>query len=219
MLNKSIPKSLPIFGPPRAWRKQDFTSSDDRVRGGSSQSYLEPSPALDSARFYGKLDTSTLGGAGFASQRTTSDHVWDLSSYAGIQLTYLKGDLRKYTLNIKTSIPEKMSNGRDASTVEYAYSFIAESHGASLWASWADFKPFYRGKPVDAKPLDTAHIMRWSIMLRSFFEMPGQVGEFSLTLASIKARRDAPGGDAEERDMLDEKPAGRQSLMKLCSIL
>ena len=45
------------------------------------------------ARFYGDLDIKTLGGAGFASQRTVSeDSTWDLSGYAGIQLDVAKGD-------------------------------------------------------------------------------------------------------------------------------
>jgi hypothetical protein len=45
------------------------------------------------ARFYGTLDIKTLGGAGFASQRTVSeDKNWDLSDYAGIQLDIAKGD-------------------------------------------------------------------------------------------------------------------------------
>lgn len=45
------------------------------------------------ARFYGNLDIKTLGGAGFASQRTVSENkTWDLSGYAGIQLNFSKGD-------------------------------------------------------------------------------------------------------------------------------
>lgn len=45
------------------------------------------------ARFYGNLDIKTLGGAGFASQRTVGeDRSWDLSDYAGIQLNIAKGD-------------------------------------------------------------------------------------------------------------------------------
>lgn len=55
------------------------------------QSYLECTVA--SARFYGTLDIKTLGGAGFASQRTTGDdREWDLSDYAGVQLNIAKGD-------------------------------------------------------------------------------------------------------------------------------
>ena len=44
-------------------------------------------------RFYGTLDTKTLGGAGFASQRTTeTDRVWDLSGTIGLDLTLVKID-------------------------------------------------------------------------------------------------------------------------------
>jgi hypothetical protein len=52
------------------------------------------------ARFYGDLDIKTLGGAGFASQRTVSEETnWDLSGYAGIQLDIAKGD-SKYSVNV-----------------------------------------------------------------------------------------------------------------------
>ena len=57
------------------------------------QSYL--SCCDDVARFHGTLDIKTLGGAGFASQRTASDDLkLDLSEYAGIQLAISKGDSR-----------------------------------------------------------------------------------------------------------------------------
>lgn len=47
----------------------------------------------DIARFNGTLDIKTLGGAGFASQRTRSDDLeLDLSDYVGIQLCIKKGD-------------------------------------------------------------------------------------------------------------------------------
>lgn len=43
--------------------------------------------------FRGNLDIKTLGGAGFASQKTTGeDRKWDLSKYAGIELCISKGD-------------------------------------------------------------------------------------------------------------------------------
>lgn len=194
------PTSLPIFGPPRAWKQEEFTASDDRVRGGSSQSFLSPSATLERARFHGTLDTTTLGGAGFASQRTTTDtRVWDLSEYAGVELQLGQGDGKRYTLNVKTVLPHKMDNGRDASTIEYAFSFTADATGdttrrrrtsSKIFAKWSEFEPFYRGKPVEgAEPLDPAKIRRWSLMMRSFFEQ--QSGPFSLTLYSIKARHSA----------------------------
>jgi len=44
-------------------------------------------------RFTGELDIETLGGAGFASQRSTGeDRVWDLSEYAGILLDVTEAD-------------------------------------------------------------------------------------------------------------------------------
>lgn len=49
------------------------------------------------ARFYGDLDIDTLGGAGFASQRTTAeDQTWNLSEYEGLELSIEKADCRKF---------------------------------------------------------------------------------------------------------------------------
>lgn len=58
------------------------------------KSYLECSPENPVARFYGNLDITTLGGAGFASQRTRKDVAWDLSAYEGIRLVVTKSDSR-----------------------------------------------------------------------------------------------------------------------------
>lgn len=232
--------SRPIFGPPRAWRQDDFVASDDRVRGGSSQSYLTPSATLATARFHGVLDTSTLGGAGFASQRTsTTTTTWDLSDYNGIELDIVRGDEKKYTLNVKNVLPEKMENGRDSSTVEYAFNFIAPTQASKIYAPWSEFQAIFRGKEAkDAPPLDSGKILRWSIMMRSFFEE--QSGPFSLTLASIKARKrgsrsiDEKGETAgtEDWDLCQDEtsrsekfpslPAAGQNRMpgmKFCSIL
>lgn len=71
----------------RPWSPTDWVATDDRVRGGSSQSYFECAPFEPTARFYGTLDIETLGGAGFASQRTTGDdREWDLSGFDGIEV-------------------------------------------------------------------------------------------------------------------------------------
>lgn len=65
------------------------------MRGGKSQSYIQVSEDKKIATFTGTLDIKTLGGAGFASQRTTGeDRRWDLSKYAGIELKVAKGDSR-----------------------------------------------------------------------------------------------------------------------------
>lgn len=57
------------------------------------QSYLGLDATHSTARFHGNLDYETLGGAGFASQRTvTEDYVWDLSEYSGIKLELAEAD-------------------------------------------------------------------------------------------------------------------------------
>ncbi|KAK5716391.1 hypothetical protein LTR17_016364 [Elasticomyces elasticus] len=56
----------------------------------ASQSHLDISAANSTARFYGHLNIKTLGGAGFASQKTSGD--WDLSEYVAIKLHVKKGD-------------------------------------------------------------------------------------------------------------------------------
>jgi hypothetical protein len=50
-----------------------------------------PSVNGTSIVFQGAVDDETLGGAGFASQRTTGERDWDLSSYDGIELTVKRG--------------------------------------------------------------------------------------------------------------------------------
>lgn len=86
----------------RPWNPLDWTSSDDRVRGGSSYSELSCSPVSPIAEFRGNLDIKTLGGAGFASQRTTGeDRSWDLSFYDGLELGIAASDDKQYTLVVK----------------------------------------------------------------------------------------------------------------------
>src|ERR1700761_2250570 len=58
-----------------------------------TKSYFDFDFDKGKARFHGDLDIETLGGAGFASQRTTGDdREYDLSEFAGIQLEVAKGD-------------------------------------------------------------------------------------------------------------------------------
>ncbi|RPB24970.1 NADH:ubiquinone oxidoreductase complex I intermediate-associated protein 30 [Terfezia boudieri ATCC MYA-4762] len=87
-----------LFGGSKPWDKTEWTAQDDRLRGGISTSHLTihpiPGSSLDSpgtiATFYGNLDTKTLGGAGFASQRTVGDdRRWDLNDYYGIEVVVL----------------------------------------------------------------------------------------------------------------------------------
>lgn len=100
---------------PRPFLPPPWTTTDDRLRGGASQSFLIPLPT-NRALFYGHLDIATLGGAGFASQYSpiTTNHndttpvrarggdaPWDLTAYAGLEIRLGKGDGKLYTLILK----------------------------------------------------------------------------------------------------------------------
>jgi Complex I intermediate-associated protein 30 (CIA30) len=126
------------------------------------------------ARFHGHLDIKTLGGAGFASQRTTGeDRKWDLADYEGIELLITNGDAKQYTFILKDELlPADPATGRDQSTISYEYDFqIAmekvKDRTASVCIAWSDLKATYRGKEKrDAPPLDLGNIKRMSLMMR-----------------------------------------------------
>lgn len=147
------------------WDSSLWTDSDDRVRGGKSQSHLHcESP--ERAEFFGNLDITALGGAGFASQRTLGTLHLDLSQYDGLIVKVLKCDAKKYTLTIKDEILPPREDGRDQSTISWEYDFVSEA-GGEVKIMWDDLKPTYRGKPKpDTKPLDVSSIKRISFMMR-----------------------------------------------------
>ncbi|QIX01408.1 hypothetical protein AMS68_006925 [Peltaster fructicola] len=195
---------LTLFGSDdNPWISKDWTDSDDRVRGGKSQSYLECSD--DSARFHGNLDIETLGGAGFASQRTTGDdRSWDLSDYVGIQLNISKE--KRYTFILKDELlPPKKEDGREQATISYECDFELppqdepdDTKDKSIFIPWKSFTPTYRGKvKKDADPLETKDIKRMSIMMRRLSFFGTQKGDFSLTISSIKALVKVPGSSEE----------------------
>jgi hypothetical protein len=200
--------NIPTNSVRRGWKASDWTDSDDRVRGGASQSHLTISGS--SARFHGNLDITALGGAGFASQRTTGDdRTWDLSAYDGIYLSLDKHDGKKYTLTLKDEIKPLMEDGREQSTISYEYDFSSTSK-KELFVPWHAMKPTYRGKEKDdAEKLDTKNVMRFSIMMRSFFG--SQQGDFDLTIKEIKAVK--LSGDVEKGVVSSEIGTG----VKLCS--
>ncbi len=164
----------PLILKPRPWSPTDWTDSDDRVRGGSSYSELICDPSSPTAVFHGNLDTKTLGGAGFASQRTTGeDRNWDLSSYDGITLDIEKSDDKKYTLILKDELLPKGSNGREQSTISWEYDFKGDGDGGSgkVFLYWNDLKPTYRGREKkDAQPLDLKNVKRISLMMRRYID-------------------------------------------------
>jgi hypothetical protein len=132
----------------------------------SSQSYLDTSTRT--ARFHGTLDITTLGGAGFASQRTSSEtKTWDLSAYSGIHLDLGKTDGKKYTFVLKDEIlPPDPKTGREQSTVSWEYDFT-DAGADGLYVPWSMLKATYRGKPKeDAPKVKLGSLKRFSIMNR-----------------------------------------------------
>ncbi|KAJ4415304.1 hypothetical protein N0V82_007403 [Gnomoniopsis sp. IMI 355080] len=179
-----------LFGGDKSWDASLFTASDDRVRGGKSQSYLTVSDTGSQATFSGTLDIKTLGGAGFASQRTIDDAPsWNLAAYSSLVLHVARADGKKYTITLKDEVLPKRPDGREQSTVSWEYDFVVEA-GESADGStkvtipFKDFEPTYRGKPKpDTAPLDLKNVKRVSFMMRSFFGT--QEGEFSIVFNSV----------------------------------
>lgn len=172
-----------------------FRAVDDRVRGGSSQSHLTISGTGHEACFNGTLDTTTLGGAGFASQVTLDGPTFDLSGYDGVELIIgsqlgKMGSGERYVLLVKDTLEGDRGDGRDKSGVSWEYVFHAEK-GQAIKAKWCDFKPTYRGREIDIPEggLKTAEIKRIGFMMRSFFD--AQSGSFSLPIRSVSAFKQA----------------------------
>ncbi|CAD6585310.1 MAG: hypothetical protein TREMPRED_004103 [Tremellales sp. Tagirdzhanova-0007] len=112
-----------IFPP---WHLPMWNAVDDRVRGGSSISHLDPIKVslhsdsekrkiVNGARFWGNLDIKTLGGAGFASQRHMFGPLplhlpgleyqgFRLSLYPDTALSSGSDHPRTFTLALKTTI-------------------------------------------------------------------------------------------------------------------
>ncbi|KAF4227777.1 hypothetical protein CNMCM6805_002599 [Aspergillus fumigatiaffinis] len=174
-----------LFGGDQPWSHTNWTSSDDRVRGGSSYSGLNILPN-NTVRFNGNLDITTLGGAGFASQRTTDDLSWDLSDADGLELDIASSDGKVYTLVLKDRLLPKQPDGREQSTVSWEYEFRTAER-AIVRVRWGHLRATYRGREIDAEPLDLRNVKRISIMVRSFFGR--QEGGFSLDIVSIVAFR------------------------------
>ncbi|KAL4862216.1 hypothetical protein BDV12DRAFT_203254 [Aspergillus spectabilis] len=180
-----------LFGGPHPWSSTDWTPSDDRVRGGSSYSELIPSPDKDThtATFKGNLDTTTLGGAGFASQRTIYEKTWDLSGFDGLELDITKSDGKLYTLILKDEVLPLQDDGRERSSLSWEGDFQVPEGETKVVVKWGDLRPTYRGKDVDRCDLgmDLKSVMRLGIMMRSFFGM--QEGGFAVELRSIRGWR------------------------------
>jgi len=171
----------------RSFTDPPWQPTDDRVRGGSSQSYL--SPLLNNGAFFnGTLDIKTLGGAGFASQFSPENEdgnngqsraanvdkiaddgkAWDLSAYDGIEVDIGNGDGKVYTLILKDDrSPSKGDDGREQASISWEVDFEAREGGGKVWKPWKDFKAMFRGKQREnVGSLRTDRVRRVGIMMR-----------------------------------------------------
>ncbi|TPX54952.1 hypothetical protein PhCBS80983_g05666 [Powellomyces hirtus] len=177
--------SRDIFGGDVGWDIRLWEAVDDRVRGGKSHSKLSPS-ADGGVRFSGNLDITTLGGAGFASQRTRNDikKRWDLTSFTGLEIATASNTVgKKYSLNLYTDAEQA---GYPYSRVNWKYSFTPGKEAEVAEPDWSDFKPYYRGKEVEGgPPLDVGSVSSWSLMCQSYFG--DQEGDFGVDVMRITA--------------------------------
>ncbi|KAF7172138.1 hypothetical protein CNMCM5623_004392 [Aspergillus felis] len=191
-----------LFGADQPWSRTNWTSSDDRVRGGSSYSSLNILPN-NIVQFHGHLDITTLGGAGFASQRTADSLSWDLSDADGLELGIAGFDGKVYTLTLKDKLLPKRPDGREQSTISWEYN-LQPADKANVRVRWEDLRATYRGREIeDAEPLDLKNVKQITIMIRSFFGT--QEGDFSLDIASIAAFRSDARDDRGLRTPIDER--------------
>ncbi|SPO26267.1 uncharacterized protein UTRI_02543 [Ustilago trichophora] len=218
--------------PALAWRSDYFCAVDDRVRGGTSHSHTAivqyPPISRGELVFSGFLDTTTLGGAGFASQASSTAFPVTLTKddFSGLRLVVRKQPnwsepspppsdgsnpgggkhpVTSFVFEIKTEEPKRRPDGRRESVIVWEWSFTIPNEGDDVadsnvnmvltnddfWvfdSSWDDFKPFYRGRPVDPDTAEEFHpdqVYEWSLMARSNFQ--AQSGPFALQLHSLAA--------------------------------
>ncbi|EKD13208.1 uncharacterized protein L3040_003012 [Drepanopeziza brunnea f. sp. 'multigermtubi'] len=195
------------------WNANSWVASDDRVRPGgvstSTLSVLAPGSSAANPfdepiiQFSGTLNSTALGGAGFASQRTVDD--WpgvDLSAYAGLAIEVPYSDGKTYTLTLRDDVVAS----DEASFVNWEWNFqvpatsAAAETGGGSGSGYAetsvrlrDLVPTFRGRVLnDTEPLNLANIRRVSIMIRSFFGEAEQEGDYELRIKSILATTTTP---------------------------
>jgi hypothetical protein len=135
----------------------------------------------DAVRFYGYLDTTTLGGAGFASQQYWFPNPLDARRYRGIYLVVSKSDGKRYSINLTEKYPENRGDGRNRSQINHKAPFIPKE--GTLYLLWEEFVPNFRGRPTDAPPLNLEHICGLNLMMQSYFDK--QSGQFELVISEI----------------------------------
>lgn len=155
------------FDDPRA--AATWEAVDDRVMGGVSRSRVRHDPA-GHAVFEGTL--SLLQGGGFASVRADVALPAD-GGAPRAWLLEVRGDGRRYRFSLRTS------GGFDGVSYQASLQPPAGEWRMVELAS-ADFVPTFRGRVVDALPLDPARVRKIGLMLAD-----RQPGTFALALRWI----------------------------------
>lgn len=161
------------------WVASEWMSQDDSVReGGVSFSTLDVLAAnsLENplnegvVKFHGHLNFTAFG-YGFASQRTVD--AWpevDLSAFDQLLVEIPYTDGKKYTINLKDTVPPVGRNDLDTLSWSYDFQLPATAQGAEIEQLAVPFKdliPTYNGRLVNnSVPLNSTGIKRISIMIR-----------------------------------------------------
>ncbi|KAK4047793.1 hypothetical protein OIV83_005135 [Microbotryomycetes sp. JL201] len=153
-----------LFGGTQPWPA--FIAVNDTVRGGKSSSSWR-TDTHNRGQFQGVLDTTALGGAGFASQSATFQRLEIDNQALGLELSLVasenKGSEKNpniFTLVLKNERAKTRPDGRRESVLSYEFSFSAPTHHEQLiFAPWTAFQATYRGRrQKDAPPLDPHNI-------------------------------------------------------------
>lgn len=160
------------FDDPRA--AASWASVDDRVMGGVSRSHMRHDPD-GHAVFEGRLSLDQ--GGGFASLRAPVV----LPATTGRPLAWrleVRGDGRRYKFTLRA--------GTSFDGVSWQASFDAPpGDWRTVRLATADFAPTFRGRRVEAPPLDPAQVHTLGLMLAD-----RQAGAFALALRRIDVETD-----------------------------
>jgi NADH dehydrogenase [ubiquinone] 1 alpha subcomplex assembly factor 1 len=159
------------FDDPRA--AATWEAVDDRVMGGVSRSRVRHDPA-GHAVFEGTL--SLAQGGGFASVR--ADVALPAGAAPTCWLLEVRGDGRRYKFTLRASAT--------FDAVSWQASFDAPiGEWRMVRLATADFIPTFRGRRVDAPPLDPARVRTLGLM---FADRPA--GPFALALRRVAIESD-----------------------------
>lgn len=197
------PTTKTLFPP---WKLESWRRVDDSVRGGASISNLVEISvdSYDLVVFQGHLDTTVLGGAGFASQKFSFSpplHLHGSGAHAGLKLSVLSKNRpedvpSRFVITLKTEPPPPPSQPKPRSQLTYEATFAApsakneSSKFTSVFLPYDSFVPTFRGRAVPRdsprwKPLDPSRVYELGIMCRS--EFGKQQGDFDLSIERIEA--------------------------------